>query len=326
MTGRPVVVATSAMHPRAEAELEAVAELRTSPSAEPAELVRQSRDADAVIVRDPIPEEVVTQPRLRAVVRHGAGLDLIPVGRATEAGVLVANVPGVNANSVAEHVMLAVLALSRRLPETTTAFRERGWPAARSLAPTTREVHGRTLGLVGVGNVGQAVARLAHGFGMRVLGRGSGRRPVPAEVEERTMAELLDESHVLVLACPLTSETRHLIDARALAAMQADAIVVNVARGPVVDDHALIAALKGGRIGGAALDVFTERPGPGHPYFELPNVLLTPHLAAITDDSMRLMGLGAVRAVLAVLDGELPGTLVNPEAVDKFRQRFPART
>lgn len=320
---RPTVVCTSPIHPDATALLATAATVRTAPDAAPATLVAAAAEADVVLVRDPLPVRALAGPRLRAVIRHGAGLDMIPVAEATDAGVLVANVPGVNARSVAEHVVMVALALSRRLRAVDADLRRVGWAAGRAHAGGGRELHGRTLGLVGTGSVGRAVRDIVGpGFGMTVLGHSPRPERIPPGIASRTLADLLAESDVVVLACPMTDETRGLIDEVALARMKPDALLVNVARGPVVDDDALLAALRAGRIGGAALDVVTGQPlPPDHPYRALDRVLLTPHTAGITEDSMRGMGLGAARAALDVLAGRLPENLVNPEAVDSFHAR-----
>jgi D-3-phosphoglycerate dehydrogenase len=323
---RFTVLCTSAMHPDAVALLQTAATVRTAPDTTPDSLAAAVDDADVVIVRDPLPPAAVTGPRLRAAIRHGAGLDMIPVAEATAAGVLVANVPGANARSVAEHVVMAVLALSRRLRAVDADLRRAGWAAGRAHAGDSREIRGRTLGLVGTGSIGRAVRDIVGpGFGMEVLGFSPRPERIPADIAYRPLHALLAESDVVVLACPLTDDTRGLLDAPALARMKPEALLVNVARGAVVDDDALLAALQAGRLGGAALDVVTNQPlPPDHPYLALDRVLITPHIAGITEDSMRRMGMGAAEAALDVLAGRLPATLVNPDAIDRYRSRHAA--
>lgn len=316
------VVCTSALHPNALQRLEEVATVRVASDASAGTLVREAADADIIIVRDPLPREIFSRaPRLRAAIRHGAGLDMIPVDEATAAGVLVANVPGANAQSVAEHVILVTLTLARRLHRIDADLRAQGWRSGRAHAALGRELGGRTLGLVGTGNVARAVQAIArNGFNMRVLGHTRSPERIPEGIEHRPLDQVLSGSDVVVLACPLTDATRGLINAERLALMKTDAVLVNVSRGAVIDDDALLAALGDRSIRGAALDVFVEQPLTAeHPYFDLDNVVLTPHVAGITDDSMERMGLAAVAAAADVLSGEIPRNLVNEEVLSRYR-------
>ena len=244
---------------------------------------------------------------------------------ATAAGVLVANVPAVNARSVAEHVIFAVLALLRRFRSMDRDLRTSGWLAGRAYADGNHELSGRTIGIVGLGAVGQAVAHMAaHGFGLDVVATTRSTRQPPQGVRLLGMDALLRESDIVVLCCPLTPETRGLMSAQRIAQMRPGALLVNVSRGPVIDDDALIEALRENRIGGAALDVFTTQPlPPDHPYFGFDNVIVTPHMAGITEESMMRMGTGAAAEALRVLSGQLPVNLRNPEVVEHYRRRFP---
>ncbi len=319
----PLVLSTHALHRDAAAALAPHARLAVASALDPATLLREGADADAIIVRAPLPPALFARaPKLRAAVRHGAGLDMIPLPEATAAGVLVANVPGANARSVAEYVVFSILALVRRFRRIDGDLRAHGWAAGRAHADDAGEIFGRTAGIVGPGAVGRAVRdMLAGAFGMRVLA--TGRGPVPAGFAARDLDTLLAQSDILVLCCPLTEDTRGLIGAAQLARMPPHAVLVNVARGAVVDEAALISALRERTIAGAALDVFATQPLPlEHPFFGLDNVVLTPHLAGITGESMRRMGLGAVAEVARVLAGEPPAALANPAALPRFRARF----
>ncbi|MFN4091178.1 MAG: 2-hydroxyacid dehydrogenase, partial [Alphaproteobacteria bacterium] len=187
-----------------------------------------------------------------------------------------------------------------------------------------REISGRVLGILGMGSIGQALARIAvQGFGMPVICHTrSGTAPEGGHAVG--FAELLAQSDILALCAPLTPQTRGMVDAAALARMKPGAILVNVARGPLVEEAALIAALASGHLGGAAIDVFDTQPLPeGHPLLSLPNVILTPHMAGITEESMLRMGQGVVAEVQRVVAGGLPQNLVNPDAVPLYRRRFP---
>ncbi|MGO4835532.1 NAD(P)-dependent oxidoreductase, partial [Rhizobiaceae sp. 2RAB30] len=259
MRDRPRIFSTHTLHPRATAMLADAGELLVASALDPETLIREASDADIVIVRAPLPPALFpAATRLRAAIRHGAGLDMIPIEAATEAGVLVANVPGVNARSVAEHVFFVTLALLRRFRMMDADLRGRGWLAGRAHADHTNELAGRTIGIVGLGNVGRTVMRIARdGFGLRVVvASRSTPRDLPNDVMNLGVDDLVAESDVLVLCCPLTPETTGLLSRDRIGRMKPDALVVNVARGAVIDDDALITALQQGRIGGAALDVF----------------------------------------------------------------------
>lgn len=321
------ILSTHALHPRATAMLAGVAELVVASAPDTETLRREGRDADIIIVRAPLPEALFEEAtRLRAAIRHGAGLDMIPIEAATRAGVLVANVPAVNAVTVAEHVFLVTLALLRRFRQVDGDLRSRGWLAGRAHADHGRDLAGRTMGIVGMGAVGRAIARIAqHGFGLDVAAFTRTPANVPKGVRPLDLDTLVSTADVLVLCCPLTPETRGLIGPARIAAMKPGALLVNVARGPVADEAALVAALEAGRIGGAALDVFDTQPLPrDHPLLSLENVVLTPHMAGITEDSMMRMGVGAAEEAIRILAGQLPLNFRNPDVEPRYRQRFPA--
>ncbi|MDX3928551.1 MAG: hydroxyacid dehydrogenase [Shinella sp.] len=321
------IFSTHPLHPQVEAMLSAAGEFKVATAPDPQTLLREGLGAGIVIVRAPIPPAFFEKaPTLRAAIRHGAGLDMIPVDAATQAGVLVANVPGVNARTVAEHVFMVTLSLLRRFLPMTRDLGQNGWNAARSHAHRANDLSGRVMGIVGMGNVGQAVWKIAHhGFGLSVLANSRDPARLPQGAEFASLDELVERSDVVVLCCPLTPETTGLIGRERIRRMKSSALLVNVSRGPVVDDSALIEALEQGRIAGAALDVFSTQPlAADHPYFRFGNVIVTPHLAGITEESMMRMGMGAAGEAIRVLRGELPVNLRNPEAVELYRQRFPA--
>jgi D-3-phosphoglycerate dehydrogenase len=321
-----VIFSTHPLHPEVTAALQALGDYRiaTAPTAQA--ITAESAGAEIIVVRAPIPFGVASrEPRLRALVRHGAGLDMINVDEATAAGVLVANVPGANALTVAEHVIWTAMALLRRQPQVTRDLYGSGWAAARSHADHGRELSGRTLGILGLGSVGKALARIAHrGFGMPVIAHTRSGSSDDG-VEAVSLQELLERSDILALCAPLTAETRGIVDAAVIARMKPGAILINVARGPLVVESALLKALTDGHLGGAALDVFDTQPLPAdHPFMTLPNVILTPHMAGITEESMLRMGQGVVAEARRVLAGALPVNLANPAAVPDYRRRFPA--
>jgi D-3-phosphoglycerate dehydrogenase len=322
-----VIYSTHALHPRASEMLAGAGELSIASALDPGTLEREGRRADIVIVRAPLPPTLFAEaPGLRAAIRHGAGLDMIPVEAATDAGVLVANVPAVNARSVAEHVFFVVMALLRRFRMMDRDLRATGWLAGRDHSERTQELAGRTLGVIGFGNVGKAVTEIGRqGFGLDVIANSRNPKSLPEDVRFATVDELVAEADIVVLSCPLTPLTAGLLSRDRIRRMRPGSILVNVSRGAVVDDGALIEALREGRIGGAALDVFVTQPLPtGHPYLSFDNVIVTPHMAGITEQSMMRMGLGAAEETLRVLANRLPINLRNPEVLERYRQRFPA--
>jgi len=324
MTG-PAIFSTHPLHPQVAAALAEIGPLTVASAPDPDAILAESAGARFVVVRAPIPEALVArEPGLSALVRHGAGLDMIPVDAATRAGVLVANVPGANARTVAEHVIWSAMALLRRYPAVCADLAAGGWEAGRAHAPRGREISGRVLGVVGMGNVGRALAGMAaRGFGMEVLCHTRSPDAAPPGVTPVPLTEMLAAADIVALCCPLTEATRGLIGAAELAAMRPGAVLVNVARGPVVDQAALLEALGSGHLGGAALDVFDGQPLPrDHPLIGRPDVIATPHMAGITEESMRRMGEGVVAEIRRIAAGRLPENLVNPDAVPAWRARL----
>ncbi|TBE20362.1 NAD(P)-dependent oxidoreductase [Rhizobium ruizarguesonis] len=321
------IFSTHPLHPAAKSMLEAAGDLRVASAPDPETLLREGRGAGIVIVRAPIPPAFFEDaPALRAAIRHGAGLDMVPLDAATRAGVLVANVPGANASTVAEHVFLVTLALLRRFRAMDRELRQSGWAAGRAQSDTAVDLAGRIIGIVGMGNVGKAIFEIAKfGFGLEVVATSRSPESVPDGARFLTIDELVATADIVVLCCPLTPETTGLLNAGRIGRMKPAAILVNVSRGPVIDDAALIEALRDCRIGGAALDVFATQPLPlDHPYFGFDNVIVTPHLAGLTEESMMRMGTGAASEPLRVIKGDLPVNLRNPEVVEHYRRRFPA--
>lgn len=321
-----MIFSTHELHPSVTARLRDAADYRVASAPTAAAILAEGTGAEVLIVRAPIPPEYfLASPGLRAAVRHGAGLDMIPVQAATDAGVLVANVPGANASTVAEQVIFAAIGLLRQFRTMDATLRRTGWGPARALADSGRDLGGAVLGIVGMGNIGSRVAALGAAFGCNVIA--STRRPdsMPAGVGAAGLDDLIVRSDVLVLCCPLTEATQGLLSAARIATMKPGAIVINVARGPVIDAQAMGDALAAGRLGGAALDVFDVQPLPlDSPLWGLDNVILTPHVAGITQDSMLRMGQGALSEVLCILANRLPENFCNPEVETRYRARFPA--
>ena len=283
---------------------------------------RLAAGADALIIRSKLPEGIFeAAPRVRAITIHGTGIDLVPLAAATARGVPVANLPGSNAQSVAEYCVMAMLMLARNIVAIASAIRARPWDEARALAFEARELAGLTAGIVGVGEIGRRVAKICRqGFDMRVLGNQRRMDRLPPEAEGAELDALVAQSDFVVLACPLTPDTHHLIGEGRLAAMKPSAWLINVGRGPVVDEKALIEALHERRIAGAMLDVYEHyRIQEGHPLFALNNVILTPHLAGSTRESRARAAVRAADETLRMLAGEKPVNFVNPECWDARR-------
>jgi glyoxylate reductase len=249
-------------------------------------------------------------PDLRVVANFGVGYDSVDVAEATRRGIVVSNTPDVLTEATAELTIALLLALLRRVAEGDRLVRRRDeW----ALAPTFmlgEGLAGKTVGIVGLGRIGREVATLAEAFGMRIVHtRGSG------PYEELPLHRLLAEADVVSLHVPLTPETRQLIGVRELALMRPNAVLVNVSRGPVVDEAALVEALAEGRIAGAALDVYEHEPEVSAGLIELENVVLLPHLGSSTHAAREAMGMLCADALEAVLlRNELPANAVNPEA------------
>jgi D-3-phosphoglycerate dehydrogenase len=289
-----------------------------APDSSPDTIRRLARDADGVIIRSKLPDDIFeAAPRVKAVAIHGTGTDLVPLASATEHGVMVSNLPGVNAQSVAEYCVMAMLMLARNILWITSAMRTQPWDEARKGAAPAQELEGTTVGIIGVGEIGRRVARICRdGFGMRVLGHQRNLSRLPQGVKGVSVEELLRDSDYVVIACPLNAETHHLINEKTLKQMKRSAWLVNVGRGAVIDESSLIVSLREKKIAGAMLDVYEQyRLAPGHELFKLDNVILTPHLAGGTIASRARASVAAAGEMLRMLAGERPINLVNPDAL-----------
>ncbi len=307
------VALTDPVEPIAEAILrEAGHEIIPPRGTGPDALRALCREAEAVIVRQKLPDDLLDHaPRLLAAVRHGVGVDFIPVEACTAAGVLVANVPGANTDAVAEFVVAQMLAIARAVEATHAEHLSAGWSTARARTDAATELRGKTLGIVGLGAIGKKVARLAAAFGMAVLYYDLQRLSEDAEdalgVRFRLLNEVLRASDIVSLHVPLTPDSRRMIGAAEIALMKPAAYLINTCRGPVVDEAALAAALAKGTIAGAGLNVFDQEPPPAdNPLFRLPNVVLTPHFAGPTWDNQQARFRNAFDNCQRVARGEKP--------------------
>lgn len=288
------------------------------------ELVQRLGSADAVIsmVADRFDAKTIAGlSRIAVISNLAVGLDNIDIGAATRARIAVGHTPGVLAETTADLAFALMMAVARRIAEADRFVRAGRWRTWTPRLMLGRDVWGATLGVIGWGAIGQAVARRAAGFGMRILYAAyQSSRPAaapgaaaPPAAEQVPLARLLAEADFISVNVPLTPATRHLIGAHEFAAMKREAIFVNTARGPVVDEEALITALKLGRIAGAGLDVTEVEPiGADHPLLQFPNVVVTPHIGSASHATRLKMAELAVDNVLEVFAGRLPRCCANP--------------
>lgn len=255
--------------------------------------------------------------RLRVVANVAVGYNNIDVAAATSLGIWVTNTPGVLTETTADLAWALLLAAARRIVEGDRYVRSGGWKMWQFSLLQGSDVWGKTLGICGLGRIGQAVARRGRGYGMRILYTGRRRQPGPVEAELGAYfvekATLLKEADFVSLHLPLSPETTRYIGERELREMKPTAFLINTTRGPVVDEKALVEALKGGWIAGAGLDVFEREPVVERGLLRLPNVVLTPHIGSATAETRTRMALMAAENCAAVLRGERPMTPVNPD-------------
>ncbi len=292
----------------------------------PEEIIALAPQADAILTcwKDVPAEALDIAPNCQMVSRYGIGLDNIPIGRATELGMLVTNVPDFCLEEVSDHVMALLLATARQLFPLARTPERSGW--TRETPRPIPRVKGQTLGLIGFGNIARALVPKALGFGLSVIAYTPRLRPqdAPQGVEvTNDLSEMLAASDYVSIHCPLTEETAHLIDDAALAQMKSDALLINTSRGGVIDEEALTRALREGRIGGAALDVTDpEPPSADNPLLTLENVIVTPHAAFYSVAATAELARKAAENVVTVLRGEVPKTVVNAKVLDQENCRL----
>jgi glyoxylate reductase len=299
------------------------------------EVVRDGGGKAAVLL--PLLTETVDReflegvPHLRGVANYAVGFNNIDVVAATELGIPVSNTPGILTDTTADMTWALILAVARRIPEGDRYVREgrfRTWGPnlllGTDVSPGGSGVR-KTLGILGLGRIGEAVARRASGFEMDILAassRGDGSRVVPAGIEWVEVEELLERSDFLTIHLPLTAETHHFIDETKLRRMKSTAFIVNTSRGPVIDENALVRALREGWIAGAALDVFEEEPDLAPGLAELENVVLAPHTGSASRDTRSRMAVIAATNALHHLRGERAPNVVNPEVYESEAWRI----
>mgnify|MGYP001298847573 CR=1 FL=1 len=284
--------------------------------------------ADVIVVSGLWRNEILdAAPKLRFVQSISAGTDQYNRDLFRQKGVRLASAAGVNAAAVAEHALSLMLSFARRLNLLRDAQVAKTWrPMLSDLALREEELNGKTLLVVGLGRIGDRVAALGKAFGMRVVAtkrdETTGKGAADAVYKFDRLKGLLPEADFVVLTCPLTPETHHLFNANRIAAMKPSAWLINVGRGAVIDETALVAALQANTISGVMLDVYEHyRLEPGDPLLSLPNAILTPHLAGMTQESRKRMGAAAAEETLRMLAGEQPKNFVNPDVWSKFIER-----
>ena len=294
----------------------------------PEEFLKGAKGADAVLtlLTDKIDKDVIDAigPQLKIVSNYAVGFDNIVVEDATEKGVVVTNTPSDEVNeSVAEHTWALILALANRIVEADEAVRRgayKGWEPDIFLGTN---LTGKTLGIVGLGRIGSMVAGRAKGWNMKVFYNKRSRDEAAEKelgVEFVELTDLFGKSDFVTLHVPLTDETRHMINKDSLAKFKKGGYLVNTARGPVVDEHDLVEALRSAQLAGAGLDVYDNEPNIDPELIGMQNVVLTPHIASATIEARNKMGEQAVSAILTVLEDKEPENLVNKDVWEKRRK------
>lgn len=299
------------MHPAGKEVLAAHTELVMASSLDEASLIEQVQDVDAIVIRA---NGAVTArlmdaaPKLKVIGRHGVGVEAIDLDAAKARGIVVCNTPDANLESVAEQAVGFMLAVSKQIVRADKATRQGRWNVRYEYIG--QELYGRTLGLIGMGRIGSRVAEICHlAFQMPVLYYDVIAYPALEEkldAKKLPLEEVLGQADYVTLHVPLLPSTKGLIGKDQLAMMKQGAILINTARGAVVDEAALVEAIESGHLGGAGLDVFATEPTPAdNPLFNLENVVLSPHMAAHTDDALKAMSMVA-QDVIRVLEGQEP--------------------
>lgn len=261
-------------------------------------------------------------PSLKAICNMAVGYNNIDLGAATRAGIMVTNTPDVLNETTADFAWALLLAAARRVSESEHWLRAGQWQKWRYDSFLGADVHGSTLGIVGMGRIGQAIARRSTGFNMRVIYHNRSRLPADKEVAANqatyvSKEELLRTADHIVLALPYSPESHHTVGAAELAMMKPSATLVNIARGGIVDDAALVEALRAKRIGAAGLDVFENEPAFDPAFLTLSNVVLTPHIGSATESTRRAMANCAADNLIAALTGKMPPNILNPDVQSK---------
>src|SRR5271163_362031 len=321
---KPKVLATRPLFPAARTILDATCDVEYFPSAESASrhnLLRRLKDKEGLVclLTDAVNEELLRNaPKLRIVSNVAVGFDNIDVPACTKRGVVATNTPGVLDETTADFAWTLMMAVARRVGEGEALARSGNWKGWDLDQLVGTDVWGKTLGIVGFGRIGRAMARRALGFQMKVVYSDAVQAPEAVEKElkatYRGITDLLAESDFVSLHVPLLPETRGMFDGARFYRMKPTAFLINTARGPVVDEAALVHALESGKIAGAALDVFENEPFI-HPGLKRPNVVLAPHIASASIETRTKMACMAAENVVAMFKGQRPPNMLNPEVL-----------
>jgi len=279
------------------------------------ELIRAMDDIDVLVptVTDSIDAELIAAapPRLKLIASYGAGVNHIDLAAAKAKGIMVTNTPGVFTDDTADLTMALILNVPRRLGEGHRALRNGEWNGWSPTGMLGHRIGGKTLGIIGLGRIGEAVALRARAFGLNIIYNKRSRLPASVEEElgivfEPDLDRLVSRSDIISLHCPLTSETDKIINAQRIAMMKPDAYIINSSRGELIDEDALINALQQGRIAGAGLDVYTHEPAVDSRFFGIPNVVLLPHLGSATFEGREASGGRVITNIRVWADGHRP--------------------
>jgi glyoxylate reductase len=295
------------------------------------ELIKAVRDVDVLLPRgtQPVPRKVmIANPNLRGIANYGVGYDNIDVRAATELGIPVTNTPGVLTETTADLAWALLMATARKIPQAHNYTLSGQWRGPGGKVFMGQDIgpggsnKPKVLGIIGLGRIGQAVMRRSRGFKMKVVAYDPPLRETIMKmrgVEYKELDDLLKESDFVTLHCPLTKETHHLIGERGLNLMKPTAILINTSRGPVVDERALVSALRKDRIAGAGLDVCEREPKLSPGLSKLENVVLLPHIGSLTKDTREQMAVLAAKNAITILRGKRPKNIVNPEVFQSVK-------
>ena len=304
----------------------------------PEDIISCVANCDAIfVVSAELPASIIDSlSRCRVISRLGVGTDKINVRTATEKGILVTNVPDFCVEEQADHTLALILSLVRKLPQMSRFMFKGAWRQGRLVSNTSHRIPGQILGLVGFGRSAQAVARRAHGFGMKILAT---RRNMNASsqvagelgVEMVSLNTLLSTADIVSLHLPLNDKTYHLLNSKTLGRMKPTAILINTSRGAIVEEEALVKLLYDGKLAGAGLDTFEninvhapEEKAPDHPLLALENVVLTPHVAALSVEARQNVAVGGIQNTMAVLSGHWPPqqNVINPRVIPRAPLKY----
>ncbi len=310
----PKILITDSIHDDAVEILKNAGDVEIATGLTPDELKEKIKDADAIVIRSGTKltrDIIIAAKNLKVIARAGVGVDNVDLNAATEKGIIVVNSPDASSISVAELAMGLMLSAARNIPQATASLKKGEWDR-KSFKGI--ELYGKTLGIIGLGRIGQQVAKRAKAFGMNLVGYDP---YIPTNVAEKIGVELMDVNELckvsdfITLHVPLTPKTKHIIGKEQIALMKKNAIIVNCARGGLIDEEALYEALKNGKIRGAGLDVFEEEPPKNNPLLTLNNVIGTPHQGASTVEAQKSAGTVVAEQVVKILNGKPAENVVN---------------